>query len=58
MSKERYEYLENNISVREFMDYCEDNGIVPAYKTDLYSSVVDALLEMSIDTTTWDRHDV
>ena len=56
--KDRYDYLENNISVGEFMEYCKDNGLTPAYHQSLYDSVVDGLLEMSIDKTTWDRDDV
>tara|TARA_R110000744_G_scaffold171989_1_gene290494 strand:- start:312 stop:512 length:201 start_codon:yes stop_codon:yes gene_type:complete len=53
--KDKYDYLENNISVREFMEYCKNNGLVCAYKNNLYDSMVDGLLEMSIDKTTWDK---
>ena len=56
--KDEYDYLENNISVGEFMEYCKDNGLECAYKQNLYDSIVDGLLEMSIDTITWDRDDV
>jgi len=56
--KDKYNYLENNISVGEFMEYCKDNGLECAYHQSLYDSIVDGLLEMSIDTTTWDRDDV
>jgi hypothetical protein len=56
--KDKYNYLENNISVSEFMEYCKDNGLGCAYHQSLYDSIVDGLLEMSIDTTTWDRDDV
>jgi len=56
--KNKYDYLENNISVSEFMDYCKDNGLTCAYHQNLYDSIVDGLLEMSIDKTTWDSDDV
>tara|TARA_R100000544_G_C2184197_1_gene38395 strand:- start:349 stop:564 length:216 start_codon:yes stop_codon:yes gene_type:complete len=49
--KNKYEYLENNISVSEFMEYCKDNKLTCAYHQSLYDSIVDGLLEMSIDKT-------
>lgn len=50
--KDKYNYLENNISVSEFMEYCKDNKLTCAYHQSLYDSIVDGLLEMSIDKTT------
>tara|TARA_R110001592_G_scaffold337428_1_gene624034 strand:- start:198 stop:575 length:378 start_codon:yes stop_codon:yes gene_type:complete len=53
--KDKYNYLENNISVSEFMEYCKDNKLTCAYHQSLYDSIVDGLLEMSIDKTTMSR---
>ena len=53
--KDKYNYLENNISVSEFMEYCKNNKLTCAYHQSLYDSIVDGLLEMSIDKTTMSR---
>ena len=49
MNDADYTYLENNISIKEYMEWCKSNGITCAYKDNLYDSIVDGLLEMSID---------